>query len=569
MQLVGIGFNPSFWRFLLQRLEKHTGHGPLVGTLLDPSYLQPDRLVSTCAHLQDLQPVFTFFTPHGFREHRDCIFFLSQMQARLREVPLALVLENIQEELSPFLPPSPWVRLTNQMHFRVSHPGVFLTQKLRSFPWINLQSRVSMLEYVDPREGWCRRTVQDLPPQTLLALDQIRFLEADDRTQSVQEWLTTFLAQQAKSVEAQQVKGLLRTDKGLFLFPGVPLDGVIEFSLGDVKIKTILVHRQLFDHSAAFRRTLQYLETHAKRQQPIAPRPQALRCLGSLPILNELARSILATRGFNNVESVESLQPGQHQLGNDLQGFYLRTLPSVELKGNVIDLRKAINGLLEPVLDFVEWPTVEVPKTIASTPMQRKELDERREKLLREDEKLRQEQQRLRAHQELYDQEQQVLDRVAIVGRQLVEQLGRSLPWEEVAQNPAEFTGRQVLLWCEEEEIVAEMMRSLGNVPKRLWVNPNDYRESDDLLRLDINTYCSYAQDGNWVVTTHSRQHLEQLVSVIFTEQQRVQAINRQREQALEGIERSLQQLQQRKEQLALHWLYVSLQQTLSPHLTN
>ena len=97
MQLVGIGFNPSFWRFLLPRLEKHTGHGPLVGTLLDPSYLQPDRLVSTCAHLQDLQPVFTFFTPHGFREHRDCIFFLSQMQARLREVPLALVLENIQE----------------------------------------------------------------------------------------------------------------------------------------------------------------------------------------------------------------------------------------------------------------------------------------------------------------------------------------------------------------------------------------------------------------------------------------------------------------------------------------
>ena len=41
------------------------------------------------------------------------------------------------------------------------------------------------------------------------------------------------------------------------------------------------------------------------------------------------------------------------------------------------------------------------------------------------------------------------------------------------------------------------------------------------------------------------------------------------RKQALEGIERSLQQLQQRKEQLALHWLYVSLQQTLSPHLTN
>ena len=120
MQLVGIGFNPSFWRFLLQRLEKHTGHGPLVGTLLDPSYLQPDRLVSTCTHLQDLLPVFTFFTPHGFREHRDCIFFLSQMQARLREVPLALVLENIQEELSPFLPPSPWVRLTNQMHFQVS-----------------------------------------------------------------------------------------------------------------------------------------------------------------------------------------------------------------------------------------------------------------------------------------------------------------------------------------------------------------------------------------------------------------------------------------------------------------
>ena len=65
----------------------------------------------------------------------------------------------------------------NQPHFRVSHPGVFLTQKLRSFPWINLQSRVSMLEYVDPREGWCRRTVQDLPPQTLLALDQIRFLK--------------------------------------------------------------------------------------------------------------------------------------------------------------------------------------------------------------------------------------------------------------------------------------------------------------------------------------------------------------------------------------------------------
>jgi hypothetical protein len=241
----------------------------------------------------------------------------------------------------------------------------------------------------------------------------------------------------------------------------------------------------------------------------------------------------------------------------------------VELKGNIIDLRTAINRLLEPVLDFVEWSKVQVPKTIASNPMQRKELDERREKLLREDEKLLQERQRLQAHQELYDQEQQVLDRVAIVGRQLVELLGKSLPWEEVARNPAEFNGRQVLLWCEEEETVAEMMRSLGNVPKRLWVNPNDYRESDDLLRLDIETYSSYSKDGNWIVTAHSRQHLEQLISVIFTEQQRIQAINRQREQALEGIERSLKQLQQRKEQLALHWLYVSLQKTLSQHLTN
>ena len=95
MQLVGIGFNPSFWRFLLQRLEKHTGHGPLVGTLLDPSYLQPDRLVSTCAHLQDLQPVFTFFHT-GFREHRDCIFSFTNAGTTARSSS-ALVLENIQK----------------------------------------------------------------------------------------------------------------------------------------------------------------------------------------------------------------------------------------------------------------------------------------------------------------------------------------------------------------------------------------------------------------------------------------------------------------------------------------
>lgn len=569
MQLVGIGFNPSFWRFLLQRLEKHTGHGPLVGTLLDPSHLQPDKLVATCSQLQDLRPVFAFFTPHGFREHRDCLFFLSQMYARLRDVPLALVLEDIQEELAPFLPPAPMIRLTNQMQFRVSHPGVFLTQKLQSFPWINLQPQVPVLEYEDSREGWCRRAVSDIAPQTLLALEQIRFLEVQGQARPVHDWLTEFLAQQPGKVQTDQVKGLLRTEKGLFLFPGVPLDGIIEFSLGDVKIKTVLVHRQLSDRSSAFRRTLQYLENRAQQQPPETPRAQALRCLGSLPVLNELACSVLSARGFHNVESVSTLQPGPHQLGSDLQGFYLRTLPSVELQGNVVDLRSAINRLLEPVLDFVDWPQLQVPKTIASTPLQRKELEERRRQLVQEEQKLNQEQQRLQAHQQLYAQEQQVLDKAAQIGRQLVEQLGQSLAWEDVARNPSEFQGRQALLWCEEEETAAEMMRSLAIIPKKLWVNPTEYRESDDLLRLDIKTLQAYTHEGNWIVTSQSRQHLEQLVSIVFSEQQRVQSINRQREQALEGIERSRQQLRQRKDQLALHWLYVSLQQVLRPHLPN
>ena len=72
-----------------------------------------------------------------------------------------------------------------------------------------------------------------------------------------------------------------------------------------------------------------------------------------------------------------------------------------------------------------------------------------------------------------------------------------------------------------------------------------------------------------WQLDCHYSQSTtpEQLVSVIFTEQQRVQAINRQREQALEGIERHCNNYSN-VQQLALLALRL-LQQTLSPHLTN
>lgn len=567
MQLVGIGFNPSFWRFLLQRIEKHTVHGPIIGTLLDGECLAPDHIVATCDQIEQLQPALLFFTPHGFKEGRDCLFFLSMLQTRLRDVPLTLVLEDVANEIRLFLQPPPLVRLTNQMQFRMSHPSLFLTQKLGSFPWINLSEHVTFLEYEHPQDGLQRLAVSELPDQSLLALAQVRFFEVNEQSHAPQEWLERFLAERG-DVKSAHIKGLLKTTKGLFLFPGVPLDGVVEISMGDIRIRSVLLHRQLSDRSAAFRRTMAYLEKKSACPAP-QKNQQRIRCLGSLPIVNELACSVLEAHGFGNAESVHQLQAGTHKFGETLRGFYLRTLPNVELSGNVVDLRSNIESLLAPVLDFVDWSRLQVPTTITSTPLQRADLEQRRAQLVQEERNLREEQKRTQSHQQLYAQEQDVLERVVATSQRLIEQLGKSSPWEDVARNPTEFSIQQALLWCEDEETAAEMMRRLASVPKKLWINPLQYRDSDDLLRLNMDSLEAYTQAGLWIVTPQSRQHLEQLVSSVFSQHQRVQAINKQRQQHLERTERALTQLQQRKEQLTLHWLYVSLQQALQPHFPN
>lgn len=572
MLVFGLGLTESHWKVIFQNIQKPLTQ-KMKARLLSQSEIQPQSIISTCEDISKSPPALFLLTPQGFQAFTDCLFFLSQLQMRIASQPTqyGLILESIEKDLFPFITYHPTVTLVNNMRFTVSDPTLLLQKSIRRFPRIRINPSALRLEYQSLNNTIVNQALEEIPINQLIPLKQIQTVYTEGGEQKMEHWLLDFLKKQGKLEVASQVKGILKEKQGGYLFPGIPIDRIKQMNLGDIQLHFILSYQQLSQRSVSFKRMIQDLESyqHPRRVNPkpsVEPTPLTLRCLGTIQIINQLVEMCLSKLGVANMKFINRLPAGTHTLEDSLVWLQLSHFEDVVLEGKFLNLQEEIQRISQPLTFFVEIEHLKILPQFPNAFISRIEMEEQRDDLMKQEKQRTHEYQLAQNKHLLFSQEEEVLRDATQIAQRLIRYLAKSLSWDEVMVLKNPFQVAQVLFFCEEQEQAYELNKKMAHVPKKLWINPNDYQDADQLRHLNIAMIQQYSQNGVIVITSDSMKHWETLNHQVFERFQEITQESVLQNKTMQQAQTELERLQQQKEELALQWLSNSLEQLLYQH---
>ncbi|MBF0287864.1 MAG: hypothetical protein HQM14_08600 [SAR324 cluster bacterium] len=580
MLVFGLGLTESHWKVIFQRIQKPLSQKKVKARLLSPSEIQPQSIISTCDDISKSPPALFLLTPQGFNEFTDCLFFLSQLQMRIsdNQTRYGLIIENIEKDLYPFITYNPDVILVNKMQLTVSDPALLLTKSIRSFPRIRIDSSALRIEYQGLNNSLVNQSLEEIPSNRLISLNHIHTIFTEKGPQVVEEWLPSFLEQQKKDLSISHIKGVLREKQGCYLFPGIPVDRIAVMKLGDVEIHSILSFQQLSLRSVSFKRTIQQLQSYtARRPAPVslpepdnnsAPVSVPIRCLGKSLFVNQLVELFLSKMEVENIRFINHLPPGTQTLEDSMIWVLLSHFEDVTLQGKYVDLHEAIQDILHPLTFFVEVDELKILPGFSKETISRIELEEQRDQLMKQEKMLTQEQRLAQNKYLLLSQEEKVLKDATQIAQYLMQYLANSILWNEVSSQKTVLEVPQVLFFCEEQDQAYELNQQMTSIAKKLWINPYDYQDADQLCHLNIHGVQQYADHGMIVITSKSMKHWENLNNEIFERYQEVTKDLVVQKQVVDQSGLEIIDILKKKEDLALRWIYTSFEQLMSKQKT-
>ncbi len=570
MLIFGLGLTESHWKVIFQSIQKPLAEQKVKARLLSQSEIQPQAIISTCEEISKSPPALFLLTPQGFHAFTDCLFFLSQLQMRIggKQTQYGLILENLESDLHPFIIYHPQVTLVNKMRFIVSDPSLLLKQAIQRFPRIRIDPSAMRLEYQGLNNSMENQSLEEIPVNRLIALNRIQAIYTEKGPQSVESWLPDFLRQQGKLPILSQIKGILKEKQGCYLFPGIPVDRIKTMSLGDIQLHFILSYQQLSKRSVAFKRMIQDLKNHLPSPPPPScvsePLSITIRCLGKVEIINQFTEFFLSQQKLTSVRFINHLPPGTHTLEDSLVWLRLSRFEDVVLEGTFLDLHEGVQKILQPLAFFMDVQHLKILPHFSKEPISRIEMEAQRDHLLKQEKQLANESQQAHNKSLLFSQEEGVLKEATQIAQRLIQYLAQSLLWEDVMSRKNVLAEPQVLFFCEEQEQAYELNQQMAYISKKLWINPNDYQDADQLGHLNIEMIEQYAQNGLIVITSESTKHWEALNNQIFERYQEVTKESVLQKQVMEQAQLELALIQQKKEALALRWIYTSLEHLLN-----
>ena len=572
MLIFGLGLTESHWKVIFQSIQKPLADQKVKARLLSQSEIQPQSIISTCEEISKSPPALFLLTPQGFNAFTDCLFFLSQLQMRIaaKQTQYGLILENLENDLYPFITYHPRVTLVNKMRFTVSDPSLLLKKAIRRFPRIRINSSAVRLEYQGLNNTMVNQSLDEMPINQLIALNRIQTVYTDQGPQSLQTWLSGFLQQQGKFETFSQIKGILKEKQGCYLFPGIPVDRIKTMNLGDIQVHFILSYQQLSQRSVSFKRMIQDLKNYHPRPPSSNRLSQStlitLRCLGKVRIINQFVEHFLAGEAIDNIRFINHLPPGRHTLEDSLVWLQLSPFDDVILEGKYLDLHQSIQKILQPLVFFIDVNQLKILPHFSKEPISRIEWEEQRDHIMKQEKQLTNESRQAHNKYLLFSQEEEVLKDATQIAQRLIRYLAQSLLWEEVMAKKHPLEESQVLFFCEEQDQAYELNRQMSHIPKKLWINPGDYQDADQLRHLNIEMIQQYAQHGAIVITTGATKYWESLNNQIFERYHHITRESVLQKQVMEQAQVELELIQQKKEELALQWIYISLERLLGKH---
>ncbi len=508
MYLFGIGFPPEEWESLLQQLEASLEGPPLGGIRL--SIDTPEGFRQALRLAESTPPQAILIRPGAFEDAEVLLEFLEAAQAFTDALTrIAIVIQDVAEEMPYLLPEGTTLRLSNGMQVRPLDPEGILPQSIRSFPRIKIDGQ-AMLRFINPDGRKLECAVEDFPEGTLLPWRRVMQIRTEFGWEDPRLWLTQVLSELEASVLPEQVQGILREENGGYLFPGVPYPSLLSLEGPRLRVDHCLRAEALTPRNAAFRRLVQSLKALIPASAQVAPVNRSIRCLGTPSVLNEVMRQVLQQNGVHQFTALSQLAPGRYTLEPELTCLQLSTFPEVALKGDLRDCVPAVNQALSPLNGWVALEDLGVTSTLPERPLTAEEFQARRHQLQHHSRSNQQVLQLAQNRITLFEQERDALLAARDIAEVLLELEVDCLDWEE-SLHRFDLKSQYVLMLCDDEDMAMDLHGSLLEVPRKLWINTDELKEPEHLRRFDVRSLSDPDLQPQLIATEEARTQLVDL----------------------------------------------------------
>ena len=274
-------------------------------------------------------------------------------------------------------------------------------------------------------------------------------------------------------------------------------------------------------------------------------------------------KKLLKGIGYANAVTVEEISPEDVNLKDSEVLLKLHDCNVYDFKGQILDWRKELDQILEPLSQFVFLNDIKSVVNTEPFPLQQAELEGLKEKLLGKEKAALTMNMHAESDQLLYSQEYDVLKKIEPLATLLSDALSTSTNWESVDKDASEIKLQRALLLCEDENDASEMNFKLTHVQRKLWVNPFSIQKPEDLTQLKSKIIRSYLSPGSLIIKPAALKHLKKIC--LQTKQEckiAEKTFNRQKE-ILKKTKSELKKVQSKKNKLALSWLETNLKELL------
>jgi len=574
MQLVGIGFPRSNWILLIKRLQNQVSHQlntELVGE--SNSVLKPGILSKESADITErivkLKPDWVLFSASAFESPELCLNLLQEVQNISRNnLRFVLAIDEINPGLTILLKLQPVFELVNKMQFKISDPDLLLTHHIRSFPRIRLGNDFRTLDYTDNSGTLVRQSPSEVPLNTLIPFKNIQKIETRKAGTAPEKWLNNFLLERDSVAHPDQVVGILRETKGCYLFPGIPFNSILSLKIDKTKIEHVIRLDECSIKNPPFKRFIENMEQE-HRLWLSADKERAKRasvhihCSGKYPIINTLMQKLLKEIGYNNFKLISEIKNEELKQNNSDIYLKLNNFPANKIRQKHIDWSKDLNQMLEPLNHFIFLSDLKMENISAALPIHKIEFEEFRDNLLKEIKDAETKTQQAKSDQMLHTQEWNILKKITPFSRKLLGALSASRTWESAVELASKIKQPRAILFCENEDVAAELNLSLTEVPRKLWINPFKFQQAEDLTQLNSKITNSYLKPGTIIISASARTHLENLCRKALLETKQAETVLHDQKLHIKKIKANLELLQNKKNKSAFRWLHVSLKQLL------
>jgi hypothetical protein len=573
MQLVGLGFTSSNWDSLIKQLQKQVPHqlnGKLFVDSVAEQAINSKKFEETAEGLKKLKADWVLFYPGAFETPEVCIKLLEELKNNSeKNVRYVLVLDDMSHDLSEFLKLQPVLELVNKMQFRISAPEMLLTHHIRSFPRIRLDNDFQTMDYTNHFGILVRQSTSDVPLNTLIPLNSIQKFETENGDLAPKIWLQNFLRKQDKIILPEHVAGILREAKGCYLFPGIPFNSIQRLNFENIQVEHLIRLDECTIKNPPFKRLIEDMNGEHKTwlkeiQQHSKVNSAAVRGTGKYLIVNVLLEKLFREIGQTNVKLHIKTDSVQLPLKDAVYWLKLDEFPEkIISKFCLIDWHADLNHILETLKNFVDLNDLKMDNNSTSLPLQKVEFEKKCNYLLTEEKSLENTIQHAESSQILYEQERDVLQKIYVFSKMLINALSESTPWETAVETATEVKMSRTLLLCEEENLAAELNLKLSEVPRKLWINPFKFQQPEDLTQFNTKIILSYLKPKNLIVTAAARAHLENLCRQAIEQGENAETVLNEQNKKIEQAKTASALLIKNKNSLALRWLHVSLKQLL------